>query len=109
MPCDTVTTQTISGGLERALPEHVKQALETAGFSIQFAGLIIRARKYGVDVTWQQGSGLRIDSRTRYSQPEALKAEIITAYAGHAVTWAAKRAGWNVTQTADREFTLAKR
>ncbi len=107
MPCNTITTQSIA--LAKAIPTILLNALEAAGWNIPLRsktdGKSITAYKGGATLTWTAGSGLSVRSST----PQPLIAEITKAYSAQAVTWAAKRAGWQVQQTASDKLTVTRR
>ena len=100
MPCDTVTTQTLSGGLKQAYSEVLRTALTNMGYSVQVqADGSIRATGR-TTITWAAGIGIQAQART--SSDTLLKstiAQVTKEYGKAAVTWAAQRAGWKVQQT----------
>lgn len=101
MPCDTITTQSIK--LAKAMPELVKQTLEDMGWKVTTSITTrIVANKFGESVIWEANKGITI----RGSNTERLAAEISKAYSKRAVTWAAQRAGWQVTTNNNNSNTL---
>ena len=104
MPCDTITTQSIK--LAKAMPELVKKALEESGWIISDENKQrIIARKAYDSLIWQAGKGISITSNNSEQQ----LSEISQAYSKTAVTWAAKRAGWSVSNQETNKLTLTRR
>jgi len=104
MPCDTVTTQSIK--LANAMPELVKQAMEDMNWKIT-SNITTRivANRFGESIIWEANKGITI----RGSNTERLVTEISKAYSKRAVTWAAQRAGWQVTSTNNNTLNVTRR
>lgn len=109
MPCDSITTQTISAALKAAVPDVLLAALDAEGWTtigIVEGGLIARR---GVDrLTWAAGIGITVDARTE-DRGKGLVQGLTVAYSRAAVTWAAKRAGWQVQNSGDNKLTVTRR
>ena len=105
MPCDSIITQSIK--LANAMPELVKKALEETGWTISGENKQrIIARRSSDIVIWEQGKGLTVQGKnTGRTQLDA----ITQAYSKTAVTWAAKRAGWSVSNHETNKLTLTRR
>lgn len=56
-------------------------------------------------LTWESGKGLRV---TGYDTDATIK-RVTKDYSVEAVSWAAKRAGWQVQQTASDKLTVTRR
>lgn len=110
MPCDSITTQTIS--LAKAQPEVLRKALESIGWRIATAttGRIeATSPDWIIRVTWTAGQGMTFRGSTQDQQTKAAAA-ITQAYSRAAITWAAQRAGWTVKQgTEPNKMRLEKR
>lgn len=105
MPCDTITTQSVS--LAQGMPGIVEHALRSLGWNIsESTKTRITAWGFG-NLTWTAGKGLTIRGDPGLV-PKQLKA-VTKAYSVQAVTWAAKRAGWSVQQTAEDKLTVSRR
>lgn len=102
MPCDTITTQQID--LKNADPVILAEALESLGLKAVIQGDGLHASNGTTDFTWTKGLGGEIRGRATYSE-----AVLKQTYARTAVTWAAKRAGWNVSQTANNKLQIVRR
>ena len=99
MPCDTITTQSIK--LAKAMPELVKQAMEDMGWYITSNNTNrIIAKQFGETIIWEANKGITVSG----SNTENTIKEISKAYSKRAVTWAAQRAGWQVTNTNDNNI-----
>ena len=109
MPCDSITTQTISAALSKALPSVLADALQADGWTItEKTAACIYARN-GIDrMTWTAGVGFTISSSAEARGREVV-ASIVRAYSRQAVTWAAQRAGWTVQRTGDNTLTVNRR
>lgn len=104
MPCNTITTQ--STNLAKALPILVKKTLETLGWKIQISSTVVITARKGYDtLKWYKDKGLEITT------PNATKiiTNITKEYSKQAVTWAASRAGWKVSNTGSNKLTATRR
>ena len=114
MPCDSITTQTISAALSKALPNLLADALQAHGWTltgqqVNAATVVaLTARRGGARLTWTAGKGLSLVTGST-AQAEALQGEITRAYSRQAVSWAAQRAGWTVKRTGDNTLTVNRR
>src|SRR5262245_36904608 len=108
MPCNTITTQTVSAKLAKALPAVLKTAMQAAGIIVEreTAGEIQARGRYGESLTWRAGAGLTIVSRS--ANNAEIESKLVRAYSTAAVSWAATRAGWRVTATVDNKLTLQR-
>lgn len=109
MPCDSISTQTISAALKAAVPDVLLAALAAEGWTT--AGVVdgtIVARRGEDLLTWSAGVGLTVTSRTE-ERGKGLIQGLTVAYSRAAVTWAAKRAGWQVQTTGDNKLTVTRR
>jgi len=97
MPCDSITTQTISAALSKAMPELLRAALEAEGWSIRqsTAAGQLSAYRYGANyesLTWTAGKGITIDFRAGSAATNAATAtatsiaSLTQAYSKAAVT-----------------------
>jgi hypothetical protein len=104
MPCDTITTQTVT--LTKANADLIAKAFEALGIALHTREALHVAgyNRDGQLVDWRAGSGLTI-------RGTATTAEAITqAYSKAAVSWAAARAGFTVkTGAAPNTLTLERR
>ncbi|OHB65744.1 MAG: hypothetical protein A2Y76_01575 [Planctomycetes bacterium RBG_13_60_9] len=92
--------------LAKAVPTILEDALKAAGWNItESTATGIAAYKAGIYLGWVAGKGLNV---TGYYPQETVTA-ITKAYSKQAVTWAAKRAGWTVQQTAGDKLTVTRR
>jgi len=108
MPCDSITTQSISQALSKGMPALVEAALRAAGFTILGNDAAsIRAARRGERVAWAAGKGLVVSSASQDRNAE-IAAEITRGYAKAAVSWAASRAGFTVKAGGDK-LTLTRR
>lgn len=107
MPCNSITTQTLSGGLSNAIGEIVAAAFVGAGWQIvsQSDGAVIARRNGRERAEWNSGLGLKV---TTLGAVEAAKAEIMQSYSKSAVSWAAKRAGWKVGAWQGNKVTVQR-
>lgn len=105
MPCDTITTQSIK--LTKAMPELVKQAMEDLNWKIRANSntRIIVAHHYGNSIMWEAGKGITVTG----SNTENMINKISQAYSKRAVSWAAQRAGWQVTNNNDNTLNIVRR
>jgi hypothetical protein len=104
MPCNTLTTQSVA--LANAIPDLMLAALVADGYSIATnAATHIIATKGSTTVTWTAKKGLEITGRNTTQVVDALTQQ----YSKQAVTWAASRAGWSVTETASDRLTVTRR
>jgi hypothetical protein len=106
VPCNTITTQSVA--LAKAMPEIVAEAIKTCGGQISLLSQLptaIQATIGNNRITWTAGKGITVQG---YNNQEQIKT-LTKAYSKQAVTWAAKRAGWTVKQTADDKLTVSRR
>lgn len=105
MPCDTITTQSVA--LAKAIPELVAEAMKALGMQIVRENkTCIQARASDwTYTTWMAGKGLTVQGNNNQKHVT----EMTKAYSKQAVTWAAKRAGWTVQQTAEDKLTVSRR
>lgn len=105
MPCDTITTQSVV--LAKAMPELVKQALEDTGWRItsNIITRIVANNSYGDSITWETGKGIVLQG----DNAEKKINEVNQAYSKRAVTWAAQRAGWQVTINTNNTLNIIRR
>ncbi len=104
MPCDTQSIQSVN--LAKAIPAILEDALKALGWNItESTATGIAAYKAGTYLSWVAGKGLDVAG---YDPQEAVMA-VTKAYSKQAVSWAAKRAGWNVQQTAGDKLTVTRR
>lgn len=108
MPCNTISTQTLSAGLHKAVPEVLEQAARAMGaYAVALVNGVLTFNYNGAAVSWSSVLGLAI--RGRASVLEQTKKDILQAYSKQAVTWAAKRAGWQVRAgAAQNELVIVK-
>jgi hypothetical protein len=105
MPCNTITTQSVA--LAKAMPSIVAHALKTQGWFIrEEMETKITASSNFQSIVWTAGKGLTL---TGYGDTKSQIKNIIKEYSKQAVTWAAKRAGWNVKQTGQNTLTVSQR
>jgi hypothetical protein len=105
MPCNTITTQTLSGGLENGIPAIVEKAFAAAGFAVsEISGATIKGRVGRNVATWSQGAGLKVVSQNASADVAAIKRE----YSKAAVSWAASRAGWKVGAWVGNKVQMVK-
>ena len=104
MPCDTITTQSVA--LKNAMPELVKKTLEALGWTITTSTKTTISAKNGYDsLNWTKGQGMNI----RIQSNQQTLQTITKTYSGLAVTWAASRAGWDVSVTGTDTLTISRR
>lgn len=102
MPCDSNTTQTVS--LAKAIPAVMADALKAAGWTLtQNTPTEIQAYNNGSSMIWTAGKGMTINGSA------GVESSIIRAYSKAAVSWAAQRAGWQVSSTDGNKMTLTRR
>lgn len=100
MPCNSRTLQTVTEAtLQNAVPDLMLAALEQVRGRVQ------------ATVDWRKGEGLIIQSYRTLSEDvrKAVVAEVKREYSRQAVTWAAKRAGWQVKQVDQTRMTMERR
>jgi hypothetical protein len=103
MPCDSITTQTIK--LAKAMPEIIEAALKDLDYTVTSnIKTRIIAKQYNSEVVWEAGKGISITGRNN----EQHLNEITQTYSKQAVTWAAKRAGWSVTNINNNTLTVRR-
>jgi len=109
MPCDTITTQTLSTKLTKAMPDLIKKALESLDWQISTntKTLIKASRGYRTTLTWEYGKGMTVQSSSQNDNQYHIK-NVTQAYSKEAVSWAAQRAGWKVSQTEQNKLQLRK-
>lgn len=106
MPCDSITTQTISGGLSKAVVPVLLEALKALGWTVTASDTAsITASKGLQKITWAAGTGVTVSA----GNPQAVYSEIVRAYSKAAVSWAAQRAGWTVKATGENKMTITRR
>lgn len=109
MPCDSITTQTVSEALKNGMPSLVADALKSAGWIITAQdNESFSARKGAVRMTWGKGVGLKVTAANA-EIANTLIGEIVRGYSKSAVSWAASRAGWTAKNTGTNTVTLSKR
>lgn len=109
MPCNSITTQSIK--LANAIPEILKKALQDIGWTINVSSNVnneIRATKSNDYLTWTKNKGITISGMNRQRQ-ETYLSEISQAYSKQAVSWAAQRAGWQVTNVNQNSLNVVRR
>jgi hypothetical protein len=109
MPCNTITSQTLSVGLQKAIPALLLKAIEeVVGDKAREANGTLRVRTLkGNEITWSSASGLTITGRDQ-RQIEVVGKDIRMAYSKQAVSWAAQRAGWKVASTGDNTIRVTR-
>ena len=109
MPCDSITTQTVSEALKNGMPNLVAQAMTAAGWVITAQDEDTIAAKRGAEkITWAKGRGLTVTASTA-TFPQSIVQGIVQNYSKAAVSWAASRAGWTTKSTGLNTMTLSKR
>lgn len=109
LPCDSVTTQTVSEALKSGIVSLVTDAIKAAGWIITDQDdESFSARKGSVRMTWGKGIGLKVTAANAEIS-NALIGEIVRSYSKVAVSWAANRAGWTAKSTGNNTVTLSKR
>lgn len=104
MPCNTVTTQSIA--LAKAIPSLLQEALKSLNWKVNsFTETQITAVHGPDSLTWVKGKGLAVKSQ----DSTILFEQIPQAYSKQVISWAAKRAGWQVTQTQENSFKVTSR
>ena len=107
MPCDTITTQSIK--LANAMPDLLKQALSNIGWKITTDGTTrIVARKSWTRLVWETKKGITLTSDNSAENEQHL-IDITKSYSKVSITWAAKRAGWSVTNLNQNTLTVSRR
>lgn len=109
MPCNTITTQSIK--LANAMPEILKKALQESGWILGICSEVnkkVTATKGNDYLVWEYGKGFTIQGMNRQRQETSLS-EISQAYSKQAVTWAAQRAGWQVTNVNQNTLNIVRR
>lgn len=108
MPCNSITTQTLSAGLGKASHEILSAALTADGWNVlESSAQFIQARKDGGALAvWRAGTGLEVTARGAAAGQYV--AEVKQAYSRQAVTWAATRAGWKVGTWAENKATITR-
>ena len=109
MPCNTISTQTFSSALTKADQSILVTALEKAGYRIthNIPGSLKASDTNGT-VSWTQGLGVTV-SAYRYVSKDSVVKAIQQGYSKAAVEWAAKRAGWSVTQQTETKYLVTRR
>lgn len=106
MPCNSISTQTLSAGLAKANHEVLAAALSAAGWTVTESGAqFVQARQGGAVATWRVGVGLEVSAAGGVADKAAI---IKQAYSRQAVTWAATRAGWRVGAWAENKATITR-
>ncbi len=108
MPCNTVTTQSLSIGLANAMPTVLAQALKELGFQLyrETDGLIRGSTGIGDSVEWVKGKGITLRTELNAEQVGGM---IRRAYSRAAVSWASQRAGFKqVGQWQGNKVTLQR-
>jgi hypothetical protein len=109
MPCDTITLQSVK--LKNAIPDILKEALLNSGWDITSTinekTNLITARKAYDSFIWSKGEGITITGMNKQRQEKALS-NITQAYSKQAVSWAAKRAGWQVKPINETTFQVQR-
>ncbi len=101
MPCDSVTTQSVN--MKNANPDVLIRALEADRWWVrEVSGGLILANRLGDSLRWERGVGLVVRG-----VGEAVE-EVTRAYGREAVTWAAKRAGWEVKQVGENKLVVSR-
>lgn len=106
MPCDTITTQSVK--LANAIPQIIDTTLEAQGWKITSPITTMErivARKGNATLIWRQGQGIEIKSSNSQEQLTRINKE----YSKQAVTWAASRAGWDITSTKQDQLIVTRR
>ncbi len=109
MPCDSLTIQTLSAALSKAVPAVLLAALAAEGWTA--SGIVagtLTARKSSATLTWTAGTGLEVTSGSE-ARNQTLVGELTRAYSRAGVSWAAQRAGFTVQQTGPNTMTLNRR
>jgi hypothetical protein len=110
MPCDSITTQTVSEALKNGMPTLIAEALKSAGWNITSQdNNSIAASRAGEKLTWAMGVGIRIVHKNGKIYSDNAVGEITRGYSKAAVSWAASRAGWTAKTTGDNTMTLSRR
>lgn len=106
-PCDSVTTQSIK--LANAMPDLLKDSLINIGWEIElFNKSIIIATRGNKRMTWKVNEGLTMDGSNEKTANNIIN-EIVQAYSKTAVSWAAQRAGWQVTNQTENTLNIIRR
>ncbi len=105
IPCDSITTQSVA--LKNAVPEIIEKALVACGWDVERTkGGKVDAVQRGYYLNWEQGQGFTIRGMNNTEQAIA---GITREYSKQAVSWAASRAGWQVTDTSANQLTVTRR
>lgn len=108
MPCNSITTQSVN--LKNAFSDLVVEAMTASRWVVYLATTTqVKGWIGASQVTWVKGQGLSIRGYQGQVQNQKTLNEITKAYSVAAVTWAAKRAGWQVQQTAADKLTVSRR
>jgi len=110
VPCDAITTQSVN--LANADPGILADGLTADGWtvtSVQADTLVARKTMdyYDTRLTWRKGKGLELDGQP--NRQDRTFSEIAKAYSVQAVSWAAQRAGWQVTRTGQDTLSVTRR
>jgi hypothetical protein len=90
------------------MPEVLLDALRSLGYRAVLDGTLIHARKGNVTCQWESGKGLWLTGNSPAGLAVAQR-DILQAYSKTAVSWAAQRAGWQVTTLAPNKMQVTKR
>lgn len=103
MPCDSITTQSVA--LKNAVPSILRKSLAACGWElIESTSADMVAARGNVRLEWTQGVGFTM---TGYN--ESAIARITREYSNQAVSWAASRAGWQVSDRSANQLTVTRR
>lgn len=105
MPCDSITTQSVN--LQNAMPTIIEAALKALGYDITGSSETqIVARRQNFILDWTKGKGITVRGmRTN----EVAITDLTREYSKQAVSWAASRAGWQVTSTGSNTLAVTRR
>jgi hypothetical protein len=105
MPCYTITTQTISAGLQNAMPDLLMKAMEDLRYRKPWNDAYTWYRDGRLSsVNWSKEDGLVITAE----DPDLVKAQILQSYSKQAVSWAAQRAGMKVSITGQNTMKIKR-
>jgi hypothetical protein len=91
------------------MPDLLKSALENIGWEIElYTNLVIIAYRGSNKLTWKASEGLTMDGSNEKYATNKIN-EIVQAYSKTAVTWAAQRAGWQVTNQTENTLNVIRR
>lgn len=108
IPCNSITTQSVK--LANAMPEIVLDALKDLGWNIQSeTNSKITAYKSYESLTWESGKGITLSGMSNQTTAEKNINAITKQYSKRAVTWAAQRAGWQVTTKSENTLNITRR